>query len=147
MELREYVQLIGVTTSDISGNQLPTIQQVLKVLLYNTRTLNKTVDESIKETVEKVMIFWENAKIPCQLKYRIHKKLRKFYTEYNNVMKNFGADFNKTNESKFSEKVKQLFDIAHGNVNDKLDANRQIFLLDQRSHRRYPIACLSKSEG
>ena len=47
MELREYVQLIGVTTSDISGNQLPTIQQVLKVLLYNTRTLNKTVDESI----------------------------------------------------------------------------------------------------
>lgn len=59
----ETVFLIGDVDVQITGNKLPTKLQVLKVLFFHLRCLNRE-SSSLNEVIKEVLIFWSKAGIP-----------------------------------------------------------------------------------
>ena len=71
---RKNVYLLGRYEDDIKGAKLPSNEQVLCFFLYNHNKLNLTIKESATKTVEKVIEFWDKARIPIRYKYDCLKK-------------------------------------------------------------------------
>ena len=67
---------------------LPTIRQMLSVLFYNIRRLNKTIDESANLTIKECLLFWKNAQIPTQKEDKCVAKLKSEYTKWLALKKN-----------------------------------------------------------
>nr|CAR82250.1 hypothetical protein [Cotesia congregata] len=86
--------------------------------------------------------FWSRAGIPVQYSSRCTAKLAKLYNNYRDAQKNSNAEF----EQEFSEYLDKLFDIAHGDVQNKVDSDVLKFLNDQRTVRKYHLRIL-KSEN
>lgn len=70
--LGKNIYLIGDVETQICGNQLPSNEQVLKVLFYNTREVHPREDirVSAKLVIDEVKIFWEKARLPVQTQSR-----------------------------------------------------------------------------
>ncbi|KYM93405.1 hypothetical protein ALC62_15995 [Cyphomyrmex costatus] len=126
------------TSCQIIGNKLPTKRQVLKVLFFYTRHLNKTIKDGIKLVISEVTLFWNKANIPTQQYVRCCKKLQKLYEDYRGVQKKAGKYYNKQKEDNFSRDLTLLFDIAHGDVFEKISEKGKAFLVDQRLEK--PLA-------
>ena len=56
-QLRDKIFLLGNTQSQIIGNKLPTQQQGLKTLLFNTRHLKLSLRDSASLVIKEVTIF------------------------------------------------------------------------------------------
>lgn len=139
MDLRQNIFLIGKTISLFNNKKLPTNKEVLQLLYHHTRNLNKSVDDSCSLVINKVIEIWSTAEIPTQANSRCIQKLKNLYREYRNVQKHLDRK-NKTEEQNLSNKLEQLFDIAHGNVFEMIDEVTKQFLIDQRSQRMFHLS-------
>lgn len=138
MNLRNPMVFLGELSDSISGHKLPTNKQVLKLLFHYTRERKKTLAESLQLVINEVSKFWNRAGIPVQYSSRCTAKLEKLYNNYRNVQKHPNAEFGQ----EFSEYVDKLFDIAHGDVQNKVDSDVLKFLDDQRTVRKYHLRTL-----
>nr|CCQ71357.1 hypothetical protein CcPL6.029 [Cotesia congregata] len=107
-------------------------------LKQNKRNKKKTLAESLQLVINEVSKFWSRAGIPVQYSSRCTAKLAKLYNNYRDAQKNSNAEF----EQEFSEYLDKLFDIAHGDVQNKVDSDVLKFLNDQRTVRKYHLRIL-----
>lgn len=138
-KLRTNLYLIGSETSQISGSKLPSNRQVLQVFFYNIRCVNLTVRESARLAIDETVIFWQKARIPTRDPQHCVAKLEAIYNEWRKLQKNCSRNSitQKTKETAFTEKLDELFDIAHANslATMKIAEDRE-FLLSQRQKGR-----------
>lgn len=135
-DLRKNVYLIGDVDTQIYGNKLPSKEQVLKVLFNNIREAKLNVRESAKLIINEVKTFWERARLPIQAEDRCIDKVVGLYQKWSNLQKNAGKPCNVDKEQNFRSDIKNLFDIAHGNILHQIDETRREFLENQRRDGR-----------
>jgi len=137
---RKNVYLVEKYEDDIKGAKLPSIEQVLCFFLYNHNKLNLTIQESATKTIEKVIGFWDKARIPIRYKYDCIKKVIKLFEKWKNLKKNAARETKtqKDKEAIFKSEFKNLFDIAHANALDMItiEEDRQFLLAQRESGRR-----------
>lgn len=138
MDLRRNLFLIRKTISSLNSKKLPTNKEVLQFLYHHSRNFNKSIDDSCSIVIREVIGIWSGAAIPTQITSRCMNKLKNLHTEYRNVQKHVDRT-NKTEEGDLSNKLEQLFDIAHGNVFEMIDEETKKFLIDQRSQRIFHL--------
>lgn len=142
--LREKIRFIGYSTNQIvATNNLPTIRQVLAVLLYNLRRVSTTVRDSAKLAIEECRIFWQKARIPVQQEIKCIMKLETEYERLRKIQKNPSrtSDTQKNKEKEYEESIDRLFDIAHASALSLMkDEDDKAFLL----HQRGDYACCPK---
>lgn len=119
-ELRDQtkIQLIGENSNQIIGSKLPSNMQVLKVLYYNLRKAKLNLRPSCSLVLKETIIFWEKARIPTRDFPRCVDKLRNLYNDWRNLQKHATrkSENQRNKEKQFTEKLEDLFDIAHANA-------------------------------
>ena len=130
------VWLVGPASSNIAGQRLPTIQQVLAVYFSCHTVDNRRVQKSLEFAVHAATTFWKNARIPVMDHSNCVRKLKVIVEMYAKVKKGRYHQRNTTKEKEFREMICQLFDIAHHDAMTMItiDEDRQ-FLSDQRGAR------------
>lgn len=134
--LRQNIYLIGDIDAQICGNQLPSKMQVLKVLFYNLREAKLSLRESAKLVLREVKIFWDKARLPTQHDSRCIDKIENLYHEWIDLQKHKARENNREKEQNFLSQSRNVLDIAHGNVFDKIDYEQREFLENQRKDGR-----------
>ena len=106
---------IGQSEPSLPDNVLPTTAEVLQTVYYYHKVLKKTVQQSLQLTMDNLLIVWDKAGISVALKQNIITKMQCCVDEYNLLKKNKGRESSAQNarEDRFKEKLSQLFDIAH----------------------------------
>ncbi|KAJ8683085.1 hypothetical protein QAD02_018878 [Eretmocerus hayati] len=117
---QENIFLIGSSSSEFTGSNLPTNMQVMRVLFHKIRHLSLSLDESVRLVVEDVVRLWDQHCSLTQDKRRCRSKLHKLYLDWRSVQKHKGEAANKDKEKTFSEKLNSLFDISHGSSGQEL---------------------------
>lgn len=135
-DLRQNIYLLGDFDTQIYGNKLPSKGQVLRVLFYNIRVVKLSTRESAKLVVREVKVFWDKARLPIQKENRCIDKLLSLHQEWTELQKHKTRPTNLRREEDFSSQLQNLFDIAHGNINEKVDETRRTFLENQRREGR-----------
>ena len=69
------INLVNDYEENIKGSKLPSNKQVLCFFQHNHNMLHETVRDSATKTVEKVLEFWNRARIPIHHKQDCFKKL------------------------------------------------------------------------
>lgn len=94
--------------------------------------------ESAKLAIKEVMIFWEKARILTRRDDKCVDKLIKLYDHWRELQKleKRTSKTEKEKREKFTVDLDMLFDIAHENAIEKLNAEDIEFLLNQRSKAR-----------
>lgn len=132
------IDLIGTTTHQIVGAKLPSNRQVLQVFFHNIRFVNMTAKESARLTINSVVIFWQQARIPTRYESRCIDKLNKLYETWKTVQKKVQrSGAHKAMEETFVESLDDLFDIASANALEiiRIEEDKQ-FLIMQRQKGR-----------
>lgn len=80
--------LIGPIAEFITGRRLPTNKQVLSCFFYHHISKKKTIHESAICAVNKVICFWQEARIPTKPVQHTVKKLEKYVNSYQLLKKN-----------------------------------------------------------
>src|SRR6218665_888509 len=135
MSTRQGIFLVGHTSESICGTKLPSNGQLLLNLFYHHQK-NKTIRESAAIAVQEALPLWARAKIPTRQEYNIVAKLVSFFEEWRTLLKSKRkkSKFQQAKEEAFTEKLKDLFDMAHQNAmkmikiqedRDFLNAQRQ----------------------
>lgn len=136
------MRIIGNPIEDFVGRKLPSITEVLSVFLHQHTVLKVQYKRCLIITISKVEEKWSQAGIPtCGKKYAV-KKLRKLLDEVKKLRKNSKRKQSvtqKTKESIFCRKSKNLFDIARLNVEKYINEDKKIFLAGQRSNSRFGL--------
>lgn len=143
--LRQNIYLIGNLDTQICGNKLPSMQQVLRVLFFNIREVKLSIRESAKLVVNEVKIFWEKARLPTQQDSRCIVKVVALHQKWATLQKTAGKPSNFKKEQEFCAEIKKLFDIAHGNILETVDDIKREFLENQRRDNR--IGYINNIEG
>jgi hypothetical protein len=128
------VCFIGAVSVQITGNQLPSRLQALRVLFFHLRVLNLRLDDAINETLQEVILFWKKAQLPTQDIRRCREKLHALYQQWHSLIKH--KNRSEQNENTFMISLLSLFDIAHGNVSELVDERKMQFLVKQRTGTR-----------
>lgn len=137
--LRSNIYLVGTESSKILGSKLPTNKQVLSVFFFNHNIVKLSIRESAKLAIKEIFIFWQKARIPIRDEQHCIVKLEKMHQEWKTICKNKNrvCDTQKNKEKQFSDKLNDLFDIAHTNalhvMKNEVDIN---FLINQRKKGR-----------
>lgn len=127
----EDIFLVGKVSEQIIGNKLPSKRQVLSVIFFNLRKLNKNLRESSTLALEEVLVFWKKASIPVKKKDRCIQQVQTLYNEWRNLQK--GATRESENEVKkrqeFIGELDNLFDIAHNDALStiKIEEDKTVF--------------------
>ena len=133
------VYLVDNYKEDIKGSKLPSNKQVLCFFLHNHTKLCETVRDSATKTVEKVIEFWNQARIPIHHKQDCIKKVIGLFEKWKGIKKNAGRQTKtqKKKEADFKSMFENLFDIAHANALEMIsnEEDRQ-FLIAQREPGR-----------
>ena len=110
--------LVGPTSENILGVGLSTNGAVLKHFFFLRKDKGYTVKDSAKHTVQKVLSFWGNAKIPTQRKDTCQDKLITFFKSYQKLLKSrYQTQTSyKKKEELFVDKLGKLFDVAAQNA-------------------------------
>jgi hypothetical protein len=131
--------LIGQESKDIVGNKLPSNRQVLSFLLYNTRSLKKTLRESTRATISKTEEFWLRARIPVRDSRNSIPQLEKLYENWRAIQRNASrrSQSQISAEESFVKNLDSLFDIAAADAlkNIRIAEDKE-FLLAQRENGR-----------
>lgn len=144
-DLRQNIFLLGDLDTQIYGNKLPSKEQVLKVLFFNIRVVKLSTRESARLVVREVQIFWDKARLPTQKESRCVDKVLALHQEWTDLQRHKTRPSNREKEERFSAQIKNLFDIAHGDVLLQVDENRKTFLENQRRDGR--IGYINNIEG
>lgn len=133
--VRHEIFLIGFCKPELTGSKLPSKEDCLKVLFYNTRIKKLNIEESARLVIKQCTSFWKRARIPVQESHRAAKKLIDLHKEWCNLVKNKTKHtlFHKTLREEWSDGLPDLFDIAHKNAMDMIgiEEDKQ-FLIKQR---------------
>lgn len=137
--IRSNIYLIGSEISQIFGAKLPSNKQVLSVFFYNHNIVKLTIRESARLAIREVSIFWSKAKIPIRDEQRCIDKLENLHKTWVAIGKNKNkrTEAQRNKERAFTEKLNDLFDIAHANALNmiKWEEDKQ-FLIAQRQKGR-----------
>lgn len=135
--------LIGHSTHQILGAKLPSIKQVLAVFFYNLRSANLDVKESTMLVAQEVAVFYSKARIPIPTIHNCSLKVERLYNEWRDVQRNSSRRSSSQieKEAAFTEKLDDLFDMAHQNALDMIsEQNTCDFLIAQRQKGR--VGCM-----
>lgn len=144
IENLQNIDIIGRTSHQITGAKLPSNRQVLQVMFYNMRFVDrgrqKDAKRSARLAIEAAKIFWHQARIPIQEDHRCLERLMKLYNDWKNIRKT-APDKRSDAKIKAAEeyigRLDDLFDIASPNAltEIKIAEDRQ-FLEMQRQKGR-----------
>src|SRR6218665_737276 len=86
--------------------------------LFHHHQKNKTIRESAAIAVREALPLWASARIPTRQEYNIVAKLVSLFEEWRTLLKSKGkkSKFQQAKEKAFTEKLKDLFDMAHQNA-------------------------------
>ncbi|KAK0173137.1 hypothetical protein PV328_006380 [Microctonus aethiopoides] len=132
------IYLIGYELKVLSQRKLPTIREVLSLLMYNHNSLRKPLNESVRIVVNEVKSVWSKTKIPVMNDSSIVRKLKKLYDKWIKVKKNMlrtKSITQKIKEADFKLLSQKLFDIANQNKNICLTNEQTIFLDNERKNQ------------
>jgi len=117
---RNSLFLIGHTEDDIRGSKLPSNLQVLQYLFHRLRDQREDLFDSYKATAEKLVGFWNKARIPTRKKCRVLDKISSLYEQFRAIQKNCSrrSASQIKKEDDFKSNFDDLFDISHGNALD-----------------------------
>ncbi|KAJ8673763.1 hypothetical protein QAD02_005025 [Eretmocerus hayati] len=132
-DLEEDIYLIGFPSPQITSNKLPTNEQVLRVLMFNTRHCKLSLKDSIVLAIKEVAIFYEKAGIPMRRTDKCQEKLDKLYKDYRKIQKSSKRPSHKAQEDEFVSKLGKLFDVACVEGVKKRGGDKELFLVDQQS--------------
>jgi hypothetical protein len=145
---------------EISERVLPTYKDVLKYVLFEREKERNIIksDPSIKQIVsvvtDKMIRIWNSASIPCVSIAAVTKRILKYYSEYQTLMKSIKSRKNVPSFKKKCDNFKnnaetQLFDISACKCEKfenctcskekKVPLLEQVFLSDQRTLRKMAI--------
>lgn len=139
-EQKRNIAMIGHVSNQVVGAKLPSNRQVLQVFFYNIRFVNLSAKDSAKLTIDAVLIFWQQARIPTRRIDKCADKILKMYEDWKMLNKKKVDQMSvekKTKYDEFMESLDDLFDIA---AVDALSTMRneedKEFLLKQRQKGR-----------
>ena len=135
--------LIGQPEEKLPELVLPTKGDVLKTFYHYHNDLKMTVPRSLKATTDEVIGIWNKARISTAFEPNIVSKMKSLFEEYKLLKKNKGRSSKnqKSKEKAFTEKLNQLFDIAHKDAERMIRIEEdKVFLRDQRSCRKMKMA-------
>lgn len=118
------IDMVGRISHQITGAKLPSNRQVLQVFFYNMRIVQLTAKASAKLTMDAVLVYWRQARIPARENHRGASKLLKIYDKWEKIRKTVPdkrSAAQTTDYEQFLDSLDDLFDIA---TNDALDTMR-----------------------
>lgn len=118
-EQKRQIALIGHVSHQIVGAKLPSNRQVLEVFFYNMRFVNLSVKESARLTIDAVVIFWKQARIPFRDEHKCAEKIVKMHETWRGLNKksvNEMAAVMKQKYDLFMDELDDLFDIARADA-------------------------------
>lgn len=132
------VYLIGKVLDKLGGKKLPSLKEVMSVLFYYLDKKTCSFNESLSITIDKVFEIWCVAGIPTREKRSAFLKLTSNHNRWRNLQKNSKkkSKAQKKKESVFRTELNKLFDIAHADIFNKLDNEKRLFYLGQKSSSR-----------
>ncbi|KAG7174022.1 hypothetical protein Hamer_G028921, partial [Homarus americanus] len=124
------VWLIGQHIAEITGAQLPSRGDVLRLFFHGHNEHKKTVNDSASEVAASVISFWNKARIPTITEKSIGRKgLKKNCTRT--------TDTQRKKEETFCDELEDLFDVAHPKAMQLLTIKEdRAFLAAQREKGR-----------
>src|SRR6218665_1454936 len=138
MSTRQGSFLVGHTSESICGTKLPSNGQLLSTLFHHHQK-NKTIRESAAIAVRDALSLWERAtcRIPTRQKYNIVAKLVSLFEEWRTLLKSKGkkSEFQQAKEEAFTEKLKDLFDMAHQNAMKMIKIQEDRDFLNNQRHK------------
>lgn len=144
IENLQKIDMIGKTSHQITGAKLPSNRQVLQVMFYNMRFVDrgkqKDAKRSAKLAIDAAKIFWHQARIPIHEEHRCVERLMKLYNDWKNIRKTAPdkrSDAKIKVAEEYIERLDDLFDIASPNaLNEIKIAEDRQFLEMQRQKGR-----------
>ena len=139
MSKRQGIFLVGPTTETLTGNKLPKNGQVLSTFFYQHQDMKKTVKESAVIVVREAASFWARARLSTRQEHHLTAKLINLFEEWQNLLKSRGkkSQFQRVKEKAFTDKMSDLFDMAHQDAMKMLKIQEdKEFLISQREMGR-----------
>lgn len=127
------------SSEPLQGRKLPSNRQVFQRFLFFHQQQKQTVRQSAKSVIAEVSSFWDLAGIPVQKEDRRIGKVIRLYEELRLLTKSKGraGQAQARKENIFSEKMEDLFDIAHGDALNLIkNPEDRLFLEFQRKKGR-----------
>lgn len=137
--LRQKLYLIDHDESQIIGAKLPSNGQVLRVLFYNLHKVKLNLRSSAHLAVKEVEIMWNKARVPIKGTDKNIIKVEALYKEWKKLLKSSKrhSSLQEKREKEFTDKLDDLFDIAHANALEKMKIEEdKLFLINQRKKGR-----------
>lgn len=128
------------SNDDITGAKLPSNQQVLSYFLHRHKELKETIRAASTATVDKLIEFWNRARIPTRHKQDIIKKVEKTFSEWQALKKNATrrSEKQQQKEASFTSTFNVLFDVAHADALSLIKIEEdKAFLIAQREPGRH----------
>lgn len=112
-EIQRNIALIGNVSHQIVGAKLPSNRQVLQVFFYNMRFVKMIGKESAVLTIDAVLIFWQQARIPTRRRDKCADKIIKMHEDWKVL--------NKVKVEQMSVKMKEKYDVFTNTLDDLFD--------------------------
>ncbi|KAG7156073.1 hypothetical protein Hamer_G029039, partial [Homarus americanus] len=133
------VWLIGQHITEITGVQLPSRGDVLRLFFHGHNEHKKTVNDSASEVAASVISFWNKARIPTITEKSIGRKVVDLFLMWKGLKKNCTrtTDTQRKKEETFCDELEDLFDVAHPKAMQLLTIKEdRAFLAAQREKGR-----------
>lgn len=114
-EKERKIAFVGHVSHQIVGAKLPSNRQVLEVFFYNLRFVKLSTEESANLTIESVLIFWQQARIPARRKDKCVGKILQMYEDWRTYNKKKVHELSSGIKKKlddFIDTLDDLFDVA-----------------------------------
>lgn len=106
--------LVGRASSKITGENLPTLRDVLKVLLFHHNIEKLNIHDSAVNTIKQVEVVWKKHNAQPKLTKNSIEKLKKEFNSWKAIRDNQHSDTHaqKNRRAEFVKRLDGLFDIA-----------------------------------
>lgn len=105
--------LIGPSIARFVGRNPPTLRQILQIVLHKTTVLKNNLRESIKETLDDLVIYYETQGVQTSNVYKLIDKVEKIHSEWKSIRKSKTSTRNEQIERRetFTRKLDAVFEI------------------------------------
>lgn len=135
-----YIPLVGNVSHQIMGAKLPSIRQILQTFFYNMHYVHLNAKQSATLTLDAIIIFWQQARIPTRRMDHCVESLLRIYDKWKNIQKVVPSKRTPRileNEKAFVDSLDDLFDIASATALTTMrNEEDKKFLLMQREKGR-----------
>lgn len=133
-------EFIGRISHQITGAKLPSNRQLMQVLFYNMRFVDRQLRSSARLAIDAALIFWKQTRIPTREVHKCVEKLENDYTTWRNIQKTVPSkrsNAQKKAAADFVDSLDDLFDIAHANALEimRKDEDKQFLVLQRQKGR------------